>query len=65
LRASDQPRFTVRAETERMAAVEMRLFGGLDDADIAAALGVNKRTVKRDWSMAKALLCASLGKTNE
>jgi RNA polymerase sigma-70 factor (ECF subfamily) len=34
--------------------VEMRYFGGLSEEEIAEALGISARTVKRDWSMARA-----------
>jgi RNA polymerase sigma factor (TIGR02999 family) len=40
--------------------VEMRYFGGLADAEIAAALGIGLRTVRRDWDKARLLLAASL-----
>jgi RNA polymerase sigma factor (TIGR02999 family) len=33
--------------------VEMRFFGGLTEEEIAEVLGVNARTVKRDWRVAK------------
>lgn len=36
--------------------VEMRYFGGLTEAEIAVALGISERTVKRDWSIARAYL---------
>ena len=36
--------------------VEMRCFLGLGLSEIAEALGVNERTVRRDWTMAKAWL---------
>jgi RNA polymerase sigma-70 factor, ECF subfamily len=36
--------------------VELRVFGGLTVEDTAAALGISPRTVKREWSMAKAWL---------
>jgi RNA polymerase sigma-70 factor, ECF subfamily len=36
--------------------VEMRFFGGLSEAEIAAVLGVSVRTVKRDWTAARAWL---------
>jgi RNA polymerase sigma factor (TIGR02999 family) len=46
---------------ERMAkVVEMRYFGGLSEADIADALGVNVRTVRRDWEKARLLLAEAL-----
>ncbi len=34
--------------------VELRVFGGLDVEQTAAALGVSPRTVKREWNMARA-----------
>ncbi len=40
--------------------VEMRFFGGMTEEEIAAVMGVNVRTVKRDWSMAKAWLHGQL-----
>jgi RNA polymerase sigma factor (TIGR02999 family) len=42
---------------ERLARlVECRFFGGLNDAEIADALGVSERTVNRDWKRARAYL---------
>jgi DNA-directed RNA polymerase specialized sigma24 family protein len=40
--------------------VEMRFFVGMTEAQIAAALGVAGRTVRRDWEKAKLLLTAAL-----
>ena len=40
--------------------VEMRYFGGLADAEIAAALDIGVRTVRRDWEKARLLLAAAL-----
>ncbi len=36
--------------------VEMKYFVGLDIDDIAKVLDISPRTVKRDWTMAKAWL---------
>ena len=36
--------------------VELRIFGGLTVEETAEALGISTRTVKREWSMAKAWL---------
>lgn len=36
--------------------VELRAFGGLTVEETAEALGISPRTVKREWSMAKAWL---------
>jgi RNA polymerase sigma factor (TIGR02999 family) len=40
--------------------VEMRYFAGLTEPDIAEALGVNERTVRRDWDKARTLLFSAL-----
>jgi RNA polymerase sigma factor (TIGR02999 family) len=40
--------------------VEMRYFAGLTEAEIAAALGVSDRTVRRDWERARLLLAQML-----
>lgn len=40
--------------------VEMRYFGGMSETEIAEALGVNERTVRRDWEKARILLAAAL-----
>src|ERR1039457_3774091 len=42
--------------------VELRFFSGLNEDEIAEALGVSVRTVKRDWRMARAWLYGELGK---
>ncbi len=36
--------------------VECRFFGGMEEQEIAAALGVSQRTVQRDWLKARAWL---------
>ena len=40
--------------------VEMRFFGGLNEDEIGADLGISGRTVKRDWRIAKAWLYREL-----
>jgi RNA polymerase sigma factor (TIGR02999 family) len=40
--------------------VEMRYFGGLDNREIATALGVGLRTVERDWERARLYLFNAL-----
>lgn len=40
--------------------VEMRYFGGMTEAEIAEALGVTERTVRRDWEKARLLLREAL-----
>ena len=40
--------------------VEMRYFGGMEDAEIAEVLNLSKRTVTRDWDKARLLLAQAL-----
>ncbi|MEO7056022.1 MAG: ECF-type sigma factor [Caldimonas sp.] len=40
--------------------VEMRYFAGMSDPEIASALDVTDRTVRRDWQKARLLLAAAL-----
>jgi len=40
--------------------VEMRYFSGMSEAEIALALGVTERTVRRDWTKARLLLAEAL-----
>jgi RNA polymerase sigma factor (TIGR02999 family) len=40
--------------------VELKFFGGLTEEQVAIALGVSTRTVKRDWRLAKAWLYQEL-----
>jgi len=40
--------------------VEMRYYGGLTEQEIAAALGLTDRTVRRDWEKARLLLADAL-----
>jgi len=40
--------------------VEMRYFGGMTEPDIAEALGITERTVRRDWKRAQLLLSVAL-----
>jgi len=51
----------LNALDERMAqVVEMRYFAGMTEAEIAEALGVTDRTVRRDWEKARLLLSRAL-----
>jgi RNA polymerase sigma factor (TIGR02999 family) len=43
--------------------VELRFFGGLENAEIAEVLGTSLATVKRDWTLARAWLHRALGGT--
>jgi RNA polymerase sigma factor (TIGR02999 family) len=40
--------------------VEMRYFGGMSESEIATALGITDRTVRRDWEKARLLLALAL-----
>jgi len=40
--------------------VDMRFFGGMKEVEIAAALDVNEKTVRRDWQFAKLWLYREL-----
>lgn len=40
--------------------VQLRFYGGMTDAEIAEVLGVSERTVRDDWSAARAWLRANL-----
>jgi RNA polymerase sigma factor (TIGR02999 family) len=40
--------------------VEMRYFGGYTDLEIAQALDLNEKTVRRDWDKARLILLAML-----
>ncbi|HKY90809.1 MAG TPA: ECF-type sigma factor, partial [Nevskiaceae bacterium] len=49
-------------ESPRLAQIaECRFFGGYDERATADALGISERTVRRDWTLAKAWLARELG----
>jgi len=48
------------AEPRLAQVVELRYFGGLSEAEIAASLGVTERTVQRDWQKARLFLSVAL-----
>ena len=43
--------------------VEMRFFGGMNNAEIADALGISERTVGREWESARLWLFRELNRT--
>ena len=45
-----------KADERQAKIVEMRFFGGMKVQEVADALGVSKRTIEGDWTMAKAWL---------
>lgn len=52
---------TLAAVDQRLVrVVEMRYFAGITEKEIAAALGVTDRTVRRDWERARLLLAEML-----
>lgn len=42
--------------------VELKFYGGLSGDEIAAELGVTRKTVQRDWSFASAWLSVEIGR---
>jgi len=59
--ALDEVLTRLAAVDERQATiVEMRYFGGLTELEMAAALGVTDRTVRRDWEQARLFLAEAL-----
>jgi RNA polymerase sigma factor (TIGR02999 family) len=49
-----------KADEHLAQVVEMRYFGGLTEPEIAEALGLSERTVRRNWEKARMLLAAAL-----
>lgn len=60
LRVSDALNELAKIDERLVKIVEMRYFGGFTEEDIALALGVNERTVRRDWKKARLLLSLAL-----
>lgn len=61
LLALDEALNRLGAQRERMASVvELRFFGGLSTEETAEVLDVTRRTVERDWSLARAYLFRQL-----
>lgn len=49
-----------RLDARLVQVVELRYFAGLSNEEIAVTLGVDERTIRRDWDKARALLFAEL-----
>lgn len=49
-----------RLEPELAALVELRFFGGYTEPEVATALGLSERTLRRHWSKARAFLLLHL-----
>jgi len=60
LRVHEALEVLAQADAEMAQVVEMRYFGGLSETDIAEALGLSERTVRRRWEKARLLLFAAL-----
>lgn len=43
--------------------VELKFFGGMENTEVAEALGISVATVKRDWGLARAWLLRELANT--
>ncbi|MEM1180495.1 MAG: ECF-type sigma factor [Acidobacteriota bacterium] len=50
-----------RIQVRARQVVECRYFGGMSERETAAALGVDVRTIRRDWAKARAWLADELG----
>lgn len=61
LRVDEALRALAALEPRLAQVVEMRYFAGMTDAEIADALGLTDRTVRRDWDKARLLLRSMLG----
>ncbi len=60
LRVHEALEVLAQADARLAQVVEMRYFGGLSEAEIAEALGLSERTVRRDWEKARLLLIAAM-----
>jgi RNA polymerase sigma factor (TIGR02999 family) len=54
-----------RHNERRCRVAEMRIFAGIEHAEIAHVLGVSERTVKEDWRMARVWLSKELAGSSE
>jgi RNA polymerase sigma-70 factor (ECF subfamily) len=60
LAVDDSLNLLAKMDPRQARVVELRFFAGLSVEEAAEALGVSPKTVKRDWSVAKAWLYADL-----
>jgi RNA polymerase sigma factor (TIGR02999 family) len=64
--AIDQALTAIEAMDPRLAqVVELRYFAGMTFPEVAEVLGVNERTVHRDWTKARMLLLSMLSPTQQ
>lgn len=60
--AVDSALTALRGREPRLAqVVELRFFGGFPEAEVADALGISERSVRRDWEKARVLMRMLLG----
>lgn len=60
LRVHDALEALAKSQPRLAKIVEMRYFGGYTDVEVAEALGLNEKTIRRDWDKARLLLTAML-----
>jgi RNA polymerase sigma factor (TIGR02999 family) len=60
LRVNDALEELAASDPRLKQVVEMRYFAGLSETEIAEALGITDRTVRRDWERARMLLAVAL-----
>jgi len=61
--ALDEALFRLEQRDARMAEiVKLRFFAGLQEDETAEALGISRRTVCREWTMARAFLRREMGR---
>lgn len=60
LRVSEALDELAKVDERLVKIVEMRYFAGFTEEDIALALGINERTVRRDWQKARLVLSLAL-----
>lgn len=60
LRVHEALEVLAKADERLAQVVELRYFGGMNEAEIAEVLGTSERTVRRDWEKARLLLFAAL-----
>jgi RNA polymerase sigma factor (TIGR02999 family) len=60
LRIDDALEALAKSQPRLAKIVEMRYFGGYTDVEVAQALDLNEKTIRRDWDKARLLLTAML-----
>lgn len=61
LRVHEALQVLAQADESLAQVVEMRYFGGLTEPEIADAMGISERTVRRNWEKARLFLTVELG----